>query len=366
MQTLHVDLGPRSYPIYIGHQILSSVGSIYRDRAIPSVIVVVTDRIVEKLYLTHVVDSLMHHGFIAHTVTVPVGERQKSLGTASRVFTDLIKNHVDRGSAIAALGGGVIGDLAGFVAATYLRGVCFVQIPTTLLAQVDSSVGGKVAVNHPLGKNMIGAFYQPKCVICDVDVLRTLPAREVICGLGEVIKYSIIADAQLFEFTEQHLDDFLQLKPDALMTIIRRCCEIKASLVSRDEFEKGERIILNYGHTIGHALEAAGEYKAFKHGEAVLVGMWVENTVAYRRGLISKENHERLQQLLGRLLPRIPPSEVRTKDTLAAMAVDKKAIDGRVRMVLPKQIGEVCVAEGISKDEVLSALKELPLLIAKS
>jgi 3-dehydroquinate synthase len=366
MQTLHVDLGPRSYPIFIGHQILSGVGSICRDRAIPSVIVVITDRIVGRLYLAHVVNSLKHHGFIVQTVTVPPGERQKSLGTASRIFTDLIKNRVDRGSAIAALGGGVIGDLAGFIAATYLRGVCLVQIPTTLLAQVDSSVGGKVAVNHPLGKNMIGAFHQPKCVISDVDVLRTLPRREVICGLGEVMKYSIIADAQLFEFAEQHLDDLLRFEPDALMTVIRRCCEIKAAIVSRDEFEKGERIVLNYGHTIGHALEAAGKYKAFKHGEAVLMGMWVENTIALHRGFISRENHGRVQRLLRRLLPQIPSSKVRTKATLAAMAVDKKAIDRRIRMVLPKQIGEVGVVEGISKDEVLSALKELPLPIVKS
>jgi 3-dehydroquinate synthase len=366
MQTVHVDLGPRSYPIYIGREILSSVGSIYRDRAIPSLVVVITDRIVGKLYLAHVANSLKQHGFAVHTVTVPPGEPQKSLRTASRVFTDLIKNYVGRGSAIAALGGGVIGDLVGFIAATYLRGVCFVQIPTTLLAQADSSVGGKVAVNHPLGKNMIGAFYQPKCVISDVHVLRTLPAREVVCGLGEVIKYSIIADAQLFDFIEQHLDDLLQLKPDALITVISRCCEIKASLVSKDEFEKGERIILNYGHTVGHALEAAGEYKAFRHGEAVLMGMWVENTVAYRRGLMSEEIHQRVQQLLGRLLPRIPPSNVRTKNALSAMAIDKKTIDGKVRMVLPKQIGEAVVAEGVSKDEVLSALKELPLSLAKS
>jgi 3-dehydroquinate synthase len=361
MQTLQVDLGLRSYPIYIGHQILSMVGPLCRERAIPSVVVVITDRIVGKLYLAHVVNSLKHHGFTVHTVTLPTGERQKSLGTANRIFTDLIKNRVGRSSAVAALGGGVIGDLAGFVAATYLRGVCFVQIPTTLLAQTDSSVGGKVGVNHPLAKNMIGAFYQPKCVISDVDVLRTLPAREVICGLGEVIKYSVIADAQLFDFINQHLDDFLQLKPDVLLTIIGRCCEIKAALVSKDEFEKGERIILNYGHTIGHALEAAGEYKVYKHGEAILMGMWAENIIAHRRGFISEDAHQRVQQLLERLLPLIPPSRVRTKDALSAMMIDKKTINGKVRMVLPKQIGEVGVVEEISKDEVLSVLKELPV-----
>jgi 3-dehydroquinate synthase len=361
MQTLQVDLGLRSYPIYIGHQILSMIGPICREHALPSVVVVITDRIVGKLYLAHVVNSLKHHSFTVHTVILPTGEQQKSLGTANRIFTDLIKNRIGRGSAIAALGGGVIGDLAGFVAATYLRGVCFVQLPTTLLAQTDSSVGGKVGVNHPLAKNMIGAFYQPKCVISDVDVLRTLPSREVVCGLGEVIKYSVIADAQLFDFVDQHLDDFLKLKADVLMTIIGRCCEIKASLVSKDEFEKGERIILNYGHTIGHALEAAGEYKVYKHGEAVLMGMWAENIIARRRGLISDDAYQRVQQLLTRLLPLIPPSRIRTKKALSAMAIDKKAIDGKVRMVLPKQIGEVGVVEEISKDEVFSALKELPI-----
>jgi 3-dehydroquinate synthase len=361
MQTLQVDLGPRSYPIYIGHQILSTVGPIFRERALPSAVVVITDRIVGKLYLAHVVNSLKHHGFTVHTVIVPTGERQKSLGTANRIFTDLIKGRVGRGSAIAALGGGVIGDLAGFVAATYLRGVSLVQIPTTLIAETDSSVGGKVGVNHPLAKNMIGAFYQPVCVISDVDVLRTLPAREVICGLGEVIKYSIIADAQLFDFIEEHVDDFLQLKPDVLMTIISWCCQIKASLVSKDELEKGERIILNYGHTIGHALEAAGNYKVYKHGEAVLMGMWAENIIARRRGFISENAHHHVQQLLERLLPLIPPSRIRTKDALSAMGSDKKTIDGKVRMVLPKRIGEVGVVEGISKDEVLSALKELPV-----
>jgi len=361
METLHVDLGPRSYPIYIGHQILSMVGPICRDHGIPSVVVVITDRNVGKLYLAHVANSLKHHGFTVHTVTVPPGELQKSLRTANRVFTDLIKNRIGRGSAVVALGGGVIGDLAGFVAATYLRGVRFVQVPTTLLAQVDSSVGGKVGVNHPLGKNMIGAFYQPKCVISDVDVLHTLPAREVICGLGEVIKSSIIADAQLFEFIEQHLDELLKLKRDALVTVIRRCCEIKAAVVSNDELEGGSRIILKYGHTIGHALEAAGEYKVYKHGEAVLLGMWGENVVAHRRGFLSTDTHQRIQHLLGQILSKVPPSRIRAKEVLSAMAIDKKTINGRVRMVLPRKIGEVRVAEGIAKDEILSALKELPL-----
>jgi 3-dehydroquinate synthase len=365
MQTLHVDLGPRSYPIYIGHQILSTVGRILRDHEIPSPVVVVTDRIVGKLYLPQVTNSLMHHSFSIHPIVITTGERQKSLRTANRIFTDLIKNRIGRNSTIAALGGGVVGDLAGFVAAAYLRGVALVQIPTTILAQADSSVGGKVAVNHPLGKNMIGAFYQPRCVISDVDVHRTLPAREVVCGLGEVIKFSIIADAKLFEFIEQHIDDLLRVDSDALISVIHRCCKIKADIVSKDEVEKGERVVLNYGHTVGHALEAAGEYKGYKHGEAVLLGMWVENIVARRRGLMRKETYQRVQRLLGRLLPRIPCSNVRAKDALAAMSIDKKVHDGKIRMVLAKQIGEVRVVEGIGKDEILSALRELPIALAK-
>jgi 3-dehydroquinate synthase len=366
MQTLHVDLGSRSYPIYVGHQILSTVGRILREHEIPSPVIVITDRIVEKLYLPQVVDSLKRHSFSVHPIVIPTGERQKSLRMANKIFTDLIKNRIGRTSAIAALGGGVVGDLAGFVAATYLRGVPFVQIPTTILAQADSSVGGKVAVNHPLGKNMIGAFYQPRCVVSDVEVHRTLPPREVVCGLGEVIKSSIIADAKLFDFIERHIDDLLSVDSDALISVLRRCCEIKAGIVSGDEVEKGERAILNYGHTVGHALEAAGEYRGYKHGEAVLLGMWAENVVAQRRGLIGKEAYRRVQQLLGRLLPRIPILNVRARAALTAMSIDKKVRDGKIRMVLAKQIGEVRVVEGIGREEILYALKELQIALTKS
>ncbi len=361
MQTIPVDLGPRSYPIYLGNEILSSIGPICRNEGIPSVLTVITDKTVSKLYLSHVEDSLAHHGFTVHSIAIPPGEHQKSLKTANKIFTELIERKIGRKSSIAALGGGVVGDLAGFIAATYLRGVPLVQIPTTLLAQADSSVGGKVAVNHPLGKNMIGAFYQPKFVLSDVTVLRTLPRREVICGLGEVIKFSIISDEKLFEFIELHIEDLLALSSDAVSTVIARCCEIKASLVSKDEVEKGERIILNYGHTVGHALEAAGGYRLLKHGEAVLVGMWVENIVAFRRGSISREAYDRIQQLLQRLIPHLPALSIREEDVLTAMAIDKKSVDGKVRMVLPKRIGEVFVAEGIGSEEVRTALRELHL-----
>jgi 3-dehydroquinate synthase len=360
MDRLHVDLGPRSYPIYLGNQILSSVGPIARDQNLPLTIVIITDRTVGKLYLIHVENSLKHHGFLSQAVVLPPGEHQKSLRTANRIFTELIKNRVGRSAAIVALGGGVIGDLAGFVAATYLRGLPLVQIPTTLLAQADSSVGGKVAVNHPLGKNMIGAFYQPKCVISDVDVLRTLPPREVVCGMGEVIKFSVLGDSRLFQFIVDHLDDLLLLKPEALTTVIARCCEIKASLVSRDEVEKGERIVLNYGHTVGHAIEAAGGYRMYKHGEAVLIGMWVENTIARRRGVVSEETVEPAQRLLRRLLTMLPSYKIPIERVLSAMAVDKKSVAGKLRMVLPRAIGEVGIVEGISREEVLSAVQELP------
>ncbi len=359
MHTVHVDLGHRSYPIYLGNQILSSLGPICREQEVPSVLVIITDKTVEKLYLSHVSNSLRHNGFTVHEIVIPPGEHHKTLKTANKIFTSLIEKRVGRNSAIAALGGGVIGDLAGFIAATYLRGLPFLQIPTTLLAQADSSVGGKVAVNHPMGKNMIGAFYQPKLVFSDVEVLRTLPQREIVCGLGEVVKFSIISDAELFAYVEQHLNELLKLESDPITTVITRCCEIKASLVSRDEVEKGERIILNYGHTVGHALEAVGEYRALKHGEAVILGMWVENIIAFERGWISREIYERIQCLLERLIPLIPVPSMDEGDALSAMAIDKKALNGKVRMVLPRQIGEVFVADGISKDEVESALKQL-------
>lgn len=359
MQIIHVDLGPRAYPIYIGNETLSSIGPLCREHSLPSVLVIITDRIVAKLYLSHVRSSLVHHGFSVHSITVPPGEHHKSLKTANRIFTELLEKKFGRNSAIVALGGGVIGDLAGFIAATYVRGVPLVQIPTTLLAQADSSVGGKVAVNHPLGKNMIGAFYQPKLVLSDVSVLRTLPRREVVCGLGEVIKFSIISDTDLFDYIEQHLDELLALQSDAILTVISRCCEIKASLVSRDEVEKGERIILNYGHTVGHALEAAGGYRALKHGEAVLLGMWAENMIAFRRGLVPEAPYRRIQQLLERLIPQLPSLNLSEEDALGAMALDKKAVDGKVRMVLPKGIGEVSVVEGIKREEIQYALNML-------
>jgi 3-dehydroquinate synthase len=366
MHTLHVDLGPRSYPIQIGNRILSALGPICRERGIPSTIVVITDKTVGKLYLPHVVGSLKHHGFTVHEIVIPPGEHQKTLKTANKIFTSLIEKRISRNSAIAALGGGVIGDLAGFIASTYLRGLPFIQLPTTLLAQADSSVGGKVAVNHPMGKNMVGAFYQPRFVLSDVEVLRTLPSREVVCGLGEVVKFAIISDPHLFDYIEQHLDELLALESDPIMTVITRCCEIKASLVSRDELEKGERIILNYGHTVGHALEAAGDYRALKHGEAVILGMWVENILALKRGWISEEVHDRLQRLLGRLIPLIPPPSMNKEDALSAMAIDKKTLNGKVRMVLPRRIGEVSVADGISREEVESALKQLHLMAEQS
>ena len=366
MQTIHVNLGPRTYPIYLGNQILSSIGPIVHERGFPSTIIIITDRTVRKFYLSHVANSLTHHGFTVHTITLSSGEHLKTLRTANRIFTELIEKKIGRSSAIVALGGGVIGDLAGFVAATYLRGIPLVQVPTTLLAQADSSVGGKVAVNHPLGKNMIGAFYQPRCVLSDVNVLRTLPQREVVCGLGEIIKFSVISDEELFQYLEQHLHDVLHLEPEVLTTVIARCCEIKATLVSKDEVEKGERIILNYGHTVGHALEAAGQYRALKHGEAVLLGMWVENRIAFLRESISQETYTRIQNLLQRLLPLLPASTIRDEDTLSAMTMDKKAMDGKVRMVLPRRIGEVFVAEGIREKEIESALKQLQLSLTES
>ncbi len=357
MQTIHVDLGPRSYPIYLGSQTLSSIGPICKQHPLSSTIVILTDRTVAKFYLSYVANSLNHHGFSVLDVVIPTGEQQKSISRANKIFTELIQHKVGRNATILALGGGVIGDLAGFVAAVYLRGIGFVQVPTTLLAQVDSSVGGKVAVNHPLGKNMIGAFYQPKFVFSDVMVLKTLPLREIVCGLGEAIKYGIIADEALFGYIENHLTDILSLEPENLTRIISRCCTIKSEIVSQDETERSVRTILNFGHTIGHALEAAGRYRVLKHGEGVLLGMLAETKIAAERGHCSRELFERLQELLCRVPLQVRLEQLRKVDIVQAVAVDKKTINGRVRIVMPLKLGKVQVIEGIERSEVVEAIE---------
>ena len=301
------------------------------------------------LYGADVIKSLESAGFSVVVIEMPDGEEFKNLEEVSKVYDRLIKEKIDRSSPVVALGGGVVGDLAGFVAATYLRGVPYVQVPTTLLAQVDSSVGGKTAVNHSMGKNLIGAFYQPKMVIIDPDVLSTLEEREVSTGLAEVVKHGIIRDKNYFKFLEANASNVLSLQGE-VDEAITRSCEIKAAVVSEDEREAGVRGILNFGHTFGHAIEAVAGYSTYRHGEAVSMGMVMAAGFSNELGLCSAELEERIKRLLDSLgLPTGAP-ELSSDDIFASMLLDKKVKAGRVRFVLLKGIGEVVIEE---VDEVM-------------
>ena len=333
------------------------LGPTCRKHALPNRLVIITDRNVASLYLKSVLHSLKESGFDADSMVLPAGERYKNLSTTATIYTHLLKNHVERSSGIIAMGGGVIGDLAGFAAATYLRGLPLIQMPTTLLAQVDSSVGGKTGVNHPLGKNMVGAFYQPAFVWSDASFLQSLPAREVICGLGEIIKYGIILDRELFTFVQTHLDDLVRLDSGTLSFVQQRCCKLKADVVSKDERESGLREVLNFGHTIGHGLEAAAGYGKLSHGEAVLLGMIAESYIARKRGLLSTESHREIEELIRRVPLRLRTTGFRSADILRAMGRDKKVREGSIRYVLPVRIGQTTVVSDVAPDLVKESLR---------
>ncbi|MDH3644029.1 MAG: 3-dehydroquinate synthase, partial [Gammaproteobacteria bacterium] len=301
-------------------------------------------------------------GLQVDVYTLPDGEQHKNLASYGALMDFLMSKRHNRSTTLIALGGGVVGDLTGFVAATFQRGVSFIQIPTTLLAQVDSSVGGKTAVNHPAGKNMIGAFYQPRCVIADTSVLTSLGAREFQAGLAEVLKYGIIADGEFFDWLEASSNALLARDPLTLAQAIRRSCEIKAEVVAKDETEAGLRAILNYGHTFGHALEALTGFRTLLHGEAVAIGMVMAADLSVRQGMLAGADARRIKRLLaGFGLPVVPPVAA-PEDMLRAMGMDKKVVDGTLRLVLARGIGEVVVTEEIDESalrETLLALDEL-------
>jgi len=336
-----------------------------QQHGIPRHIVIITDTNVAEHYLEPLEKHLHHFEFEASSIIIPPGESQKSLSRANAIFTALLQRRTGRRAAIIALGGGVVGDLAGFIAATYQRGVTLIQVPTTLLAQVDSSVGGKVAVNHPLGKNMIGAFYQPKFVWIDGETLRTLPPREVICGLAEVVKYGIVFDAGFFSYLETNLDAILRLDEAVIMQIQARCCELKAHVVAEDERELGLRAVLNYGHTVGHALEAAGNYRSLKHGEAVLLGMAAEAYIAQQMGLLSLDVLERIEAFISRIPLELKRVTLASSKILDAVRRDKKTVDGKTRFVLPVRLGEVRILDEVEPELVRSSLKRAFGLIGK-
>ncbi len=342
MQTLSVALGERSYPIYIGSGLLSD-SAILQQHIPGEHVALITNKTVEKIYRRQLEKALGK--FSPIIISLPDGEQYKTLQTLETIYEQLLQNHFDRNGTIIALGGGVVGDVAGFAAASYQRGVHYIQIPTTLLAQVDSSVGGKTAVNHRLGKNMIGAFYQPRCVIADLDSLNTLPQREIIAGLAEVIKYGLISDPDFFNWIEDNLDDLIQLKSSALEYAVAKSCQSKAEVVSADEREQGQRALLNLGHTFGHAIETFVNYNNWLHGEAIAAGMILATEFSVELGWLEKESIPRIQKLLERAgLPTHPPDTMRSNDFSRLMARDKKVTDSVLRLVLLKSIGqaEVC------------------------
>ncbi|MEM7251538.1 MAG: 3-dehydroquinate synthase [Pseudomonadota bacterium] len=340
---LTVELGERSYPIFIGPGLLQDP-AVYAPYLAGRQVMVVTDDNVGPRYLDTVRAGL--EGFDVEVLQLPAGEHTKTLTTLGEVFDALMRARFNRRATIIALGGGVIGDLAGFAAASYQRGVGFLQIPTTLLAQVDSSVGGKTAVNHPLGKNMIGAFYQPQCVIADTDALRTLGPRELRAGIAEVIKYGVLWDGEFFVWLENNLDAALSGDADALAYAIRRSCEIKAIIVAKDERESDLRALLNLGHTFGHAIESGMGYGEWLHGEAVAAGMHMASDLAHRMGWLNQGDVGRVRSILERAdLPTRAPATLSPERFLELMAVDKKAVDGGIRLVLPQSIGKTVLTD---------------------
>jgi len=343
MITLNLDLGERSYPIYIGQGLLGDAGLLRRHLAASQVLIVTND-IVAPLYLERVRQGLV--GLDLHEVVLPDGEQHKGLEVWNRIFDALLTRRYNRRCTLLALGGGVVGDMAGFAAACYQRGVAFVQVPTTLLAQVDSSVGGKTGINHPLGKNMIGAFHQPRCVIADTDTLDTLPDRELSAGLAEVIKYGLIRDGEFFAWLESHMDALLARNPLALAQAIERSCRNKAEVVAADEREEGPRALLNLGHTFGHAIETGMGYGAWLHGEAVAAGMCLAADLSQRLGWLDADAWRRATALIARArLPVTPPTTLSTQRFLDLMAVDKKVLDGNLRLVLIQGIGKALVTD---------------------
>ena len=357
IETVRVELGPRSYDIEIGAGLLAQVGARMKALGMTGRVGVVTNETVAPLYGGAVMASLSDAGFNPVLIEVPDGEEYKSLAWASHLYDRLLAMRFDRKCALTALGGGVVGDLTGFVAATYMRGIPFVQVPTTLLAQVDSSVGGKTGVNHPKGKNMIGAFYQPRYVCSDVATLSTLPDAEFLSGMAEVVKYGVIHDEALFSMLEKGRDDILRKDTRMLARMIRRSCEIKAEVVGKDELEGGLRAILNYGHTVGHAIEALTNYTGFRHGEAVSIGMVAAARLAHRSGLCGRDVEARVEALLISLglpvrFPGLAPGAV-----LDAISLDKKSEGGKVRFVLPKRIGEVVITQDWDEKALVEVLE---------
>jgi len=357
MHTLHVELGERSYPLYIGRDLFAD-SELLAQHVPGSQVVIISNDTVAPLYVDRVKDALGERSLVTDVV-LPDGEQYKTLDTWRMVFDQVMADGHNRTTTFIAVGGGVVGDMAGFAAACYQRGVNFIQVPTTLLAQVDSSVGGKTAVNHPMGKNMIGAFYQPGAVFIDINTLQTLPDREVAAGLAEVVKYGLICDRPFYQWLCQHMVKLLAREEAALAEAIERSCAIKARVVAADEREGGMRAILNLGHTFGHAIETAQGYGNWLHGEAVALGMLLALQLSAKRGWINSADLDTYRGLLQSMqLPLEIPAAMTPQSFLDVMVRDKKVVDGRMRLVLLRSIGEAWVADDVSGSELLDFLGE--------
>ena len=358
MRDVTVPLGTRSYSISVGRKLLAQIGPRCAALQLGPRCAIISDVNVAKRYAAPVEKSLRRAGFDVIRAVVPAGETAKSIENLQSCYNRLAAHRLERTSFVVALGGGVVGDLAGFVAATYLRGIPFVQVPTTLLAQVDSSVGGKVGVNLGAGKNLVGAFHQPRLVLCDLETLKTLPPREFRAGLAEVIKYGIIYDAGLFARLERDLQKLLKLDPKTLAEVVARCCEIKAEVVAQDETETGLRAILNFGHTIGHALEAISRYGKYLHGEAISIGQIAAAELSAAMAGLPQIDVERITDLFRRagLPTSVELNRSQQKQLFGAMRLDKKVRDGEIKFVLAKRIGEVVAGQRVPTELIRETL----------
>ncbi|WP_447553877.1 3-dehydroquinate synthase [Vreelandella sp. EE22] len=358
-RTLNVELGERSYPIHIGSGLINEP-DVLRPYIAGSQVMVVTNDTVAPLYLDTLCRSLPE-GLDVHTLVLPDGEQYKRIEQVERIWDALLNAGFNRRCTLVALGGGVIGDMVGFAAAAYQRGVAFIQVPTTLLSQVDSSVGGKTGVNHPLGKNMIGAFHQPKAVVVDTDTLASLPERELSAGLAEVLKYGLIRDEAFLSWLEKHMADLRKVEPEAISEAIAQSCQIKADIVADDETEQGVRALLNLGHTFGHAIEAHQGYGQWLHGEAVGAGMAMAATLSHTLGMISKADLDRVEAVIESAgLPLAAPRDMSTEDFLGRMRLDKKNIDTRLRLILLTSIGKGMLSDQTPPDILKTLLEGYP------
>ena len=351
---LNVELGDKSYPIYIGIDLLS-MKSLFVDQIQGRQVMIVTNKTIAPLYLDKLTSIL--DGFNVQSVILPDGEEFKKLETLNKVFDTLLEARFDRTSTLIALGGGVIGDITGFAAASYQRGVGFIQVPTTLLSQVDSSVGGKTGINHELGKNMIGAFYQPKAVIIDVNTLDTLSNQEFSAGMAEVIKYGLLGNADFLSMLEANIESIMARKKDLIIEVIFNCCQDKARIVELDEFEKGKRALLNLGHTFGHGIENAFGYGNYLHGEAVSIGMVMAAKLSKDEGNLSHEETLRVESILSKAdLPISINKTIDSETLITAMSLDKKSIDGKIRLVLLKSLGDSYLTDSYSNENFMKVV----------